>query len=1235
MRLRQRNGASCPVPGDLQAKVALQLTKVSASVSPLQFLLHGGQCTSVGSGEDQIFDVDQNKERGRATVDKQRWVSRRRKEVKRCKCRAKCVVPLTGSLTQAVDRSTQLPLDPSNTQRVVIFGVGAKVWKNSTGESRGGATPGAGGAVAGVAAADVGGGGAAATERPVESGQRHFRDTGCAGGNRLVQRVSGDNSEVVEVTDTHQVPRERGGVLACQKPRGSRQTRENDGVVGNNGSAKAIVTGVCSGVRSVQSRKIQLDALESRGPVVEAATGAAAKTAAVVAAAAEVATATVAATGAAAMAITATTTAATVATSKWHAITGLVPSPSLCRWLGCDLTDCKLSFTLDSGASSCFFRNCTDLTPLRTPVTVALADPSVGPIVAHRTTTLPFSVAPSGFLTGLPESLAPLPRTPAPPCTPCVEGRQRTAPHSSSFPPTTAPFQTLHLDVWGPSAVLGPRQERYVLIVVDDYSRYTTVFPLRRKTDVPTVLEAWLLSRGVRYAAHQLNLWPIDAWPRVTPVSLWIGSLGVVADFRVWCCLAHVRAPGTNKLSPCTRACVFLCFSWDASGRVFYDPPPPITPVAPVLHVLPRQVCRTSLRSRLPRIVQSLSCLGVREVQLRRVRVQGLQELVVSALGFPPHSSLRPVAAEPGGVLAGDTGGLGGVGGGGTGSGGAGSRGTSTVAPTPRTARFLNHEQCLLRLEREERERRRESRGGVTAAPGGGRAGVPPAAARAVTNIAGEGSSGVPIAAVGGAAAAVGEGRGGAIGAAAGAGTVAADARGGRAAATSTVRPARPIICTLGSCRAVCSEPRQSRYHADGPFHLVLRTRVPPPPFLPQPPELSLPVFHDPLSDYLRASRPIVSSVFSTLVTHPTAPLSYVLALISTVAGFASSHRLDYATHLVSGLARSPSFGGAPVFPLEVLEDRQFELGFLAAAVPHLCTMLLAPCYVMLSFAFTFVCLPSYTPSLVSNNPEGDPDTLDIPIPRTHAEAVSGPWASYWIAAEEAQMASYRSTVTYVDAVPPPGTNVVSGMWLYKVKRPPRSPPVFKAPYVARGFSQREGVDFFQTFAPTPKMTTLWVLLHIAAQRDYELHSFDFSTAFLLGSLHEQISLHRLIGFTGSFPLAKVSGTNPSVCTSGISVRGGVSGPLAPREWHDTLRTTLAALDFFPLSADPSLFVRCGSTPFFVLVYIDDLVLTRFRFPFSQVQLTPLAVDHGLMAPPSDKPFDSSGQYAKLVGCLM
>ncbi|CAI7817342.1 unnamed protein product, partial [Closterium sp. NIES-54] len=100
-------------------------------------------------------------------------------------------------------------------------------------------------------------------------------------------------------------------------------------------------------------------------------------------------------------------------------------------------------------------------------------------------------------------------------------------------------------------------------------------------------------------------------------------------------------------------------------------------------------------------------------------------------------------------------------------------------------------------------------------------------------------------------------------------------------------------------------------------------------------------------------------------------------------------------------------------------------------------------------------------------------------------------------AAMDAEMASWKSTGTYVDEVPPPGANIVSGMWIFRVKRPPGSPPVFKARYVARGFSQRQGVDYFQTFSPTPKMTTLRVLLHIAAQRDYELHSLDFSTAFL------------------------------------------------------------------------------------------------------------------------------------------
>ncbi|CAI7911225.1 unnamed protein product [Closterium sp. NIES-54] len=113
-------------------------------------------------------------------------------------------------------------------------------------------------------------------------------------------------------------------------------------------------------------------------------------------------------------------------------------------------------------------------------------------------------------------------------------------------------------------------------------------------------------------------------------------------------------------------------------------------------------------------------------------------------------------------------------------------------------------------------------------------------------------------------------------------------------------------------------------------------------------------------------------------------------------------------------------------------------------------------------------------------------------------------------------------------------------------------------------------------------MTTLWVLLHVAAQHDYELHSLDFSTAFVQGSLHEEIWLRRPPGFTESFP-----------ASTQWSLRRPVYGlRQAPREWHDTLRTTLAALGFAPATADPSLFLRTDTSlpPFYVLVYVDDLV---------------------------------------------
>ncbi|CAI7813273.1 unnamed protein product [Closterium sp. NIES-53] len=273
--------------------------------------------------------------------------------------------------------------------------------------------------------------------------------------------------------------------------------------------------------------------------------------------------------------------------------------------------------------------------------------------------------------------------------------------------------------------------------------------------------------------------------------------------------------------------------------------------------------------------------------------------------------------------------------------------------------------------------------------------------------------------------------------------------------------------------------------------------RSPPRPslsMLPSPPESSLTTSSStPVTDYYYTYRPILSRILASLVTDPRASLSSVSTLTAAVTDFATTRCLDYATRVVAAPpTRALSIRGEYASGCDAPEDRQFELEFLAAASPLLCAMLLAP--------------------------EGDSDALDIPTPHTYAEAVPGPWASQWRAAMDAEVASYRSTCTYVDEVPPSGANVVQGMWIFKVKRPPGSPPDFKARYVARGSSQHKGVDFFQTFAPTSKMTTVQVLLHVAAHRDYELHSLDLSTAFLQGSLHKEVWLSRSSGFTDTFP---------------------------------------------------------------------------------------------------------------------
>ncbi|CAI7890959.1 unnamed protein product [Closterium sp. NIES-53] len=1061
------------------------------------------------------------------------------------------------------------------------------------------------------------------------------------------------------------------------------------------------------------------------------------------------------------------------------------------------------TFTLDSGASRCFFRDSTTLIPLPALVPVRQADPSGGPVLASSSTVLPCPAVPSGSLTGLhlpsfstnlvstaalqdamvttttpggsslytlateppqvaasaqvsasghvaascscrllshqtllwhhrlghpslprlrgmhsrllvsglPRSLPPLPPSPAPPCLPCVEGRQRAAPHSSSFPPTTAPLQTLHMDVWGPARVSGQGRERYFLLVVDDYTRYTTVFPLRSKGEVSAVLNPWIRTvrlqlrerfgqdlpvlrlhsdrggefssdllrdfcRGegitqsftlpdspqqngiakrriglvmevartsmihaaaphflwpfaVRYAAHQLNLWPRVSLPETSPTLCWTGKVGDASVFWVWGSRAFVRDTSADKLSARAIPYVFLGFVPDAPGWQFYHPT--------LRRVLPSQDVTFDKSAPFYRLFPYRSApppppplflapdplLGTAPVQV--AVVPGAAPGAAS--GGAASGGAASGGAEPEGA-----------GSEGAGSGraepegvepkGAESEGTEPGGPAGASPRLSLQQlrEWLVQCPHRRRgapgasEPRDAGAGGAAVTTGAGDP-TEPGAAGAGAGVAGVGGPGV-----GGARAA-------------GAGVVDPGAGG----AGGTVRPRPYFVPLLQQVLGVPSstglpppylcpptdqsqpplqpasqlpvpspyteqsggltERREPTSRPVSPVRTTRRApRSRPPPVpgthtkalrpssvplrvpLPAPPESSFPEVPDPESDRAHAASPTVARLLATAVTDPSFESAAASALIAELLDFAAACRLDYTTALVAGsvFASPPSVRG-----------------------------------------------------------------------------------------------------TYVDEAPPPGVNIFNGMWIFRVKRPPGSSPAFMACYVARGFSQREGVDFFQTFSPTLKMTSLWVLVHVAAQHDYELHSLDFSTAFLQGSLHEEIWLRRLPGFTGSY----LAGTQWSLRRPVYGLRQ------EPREWHDTLRTTLAALGFVPSTADPSLFLRTNTSlpRFYVLMYVDKLVfattdtealtlvkselqkrhtctdlgelrsylglqitwhrarrtitltqshmvhqvLQRFGFQYSSPQLTPLSTSHFLSAPPSDESVEPSGPYLELVGCFM
>ncbi|CAI7732309.1 unnamed protein product [Closterium sp. NIES-54] len=1000
------------------------------------------------------------------------------------------------------------------------------------------------------------------------------------------------------------------------------------------------------------------------------------------------------------------------------------------------------TFTLDSGTSRCFFRDCTSLTPLAAPVPVSLVDPTGGPVVARASTVLPWQrvaictcsrtsrhlatftrrhgstlytlttasaqvaeagqvaassqVSASGQLvascscrvlshqtllwhhrlghpslglcgmhscllvSGLPRSVPPFPRSPALPCLPCVEERQRAAPHSSEFPPTIAPLQTLHLNDWGPAPVGGTDQERYFLLIVDDYTRYTIVFPLRRKADVR--------DEGV------LQSFTLPASPQQNGI----------AERCVGLIMEGPAPSGVSQVDPPPLVEPLEISSDSSSPAEGGDPAADDTAAtrrSPRLETPPGFPPRPSSPPPQPAAVDSGAEIAGAEPEGAETEGEGSGGAATGGAGSwgaanGGADSGGPAHPSGGGAVGDPTGGpgagqppqpdlletlspqairawifrRGSPGGGGYGPAGAGAASPGGTAPardtrgaagaggagatSPGGTAVLEVLEMLLVLEALDwwcccagGAGGTAGAGGAGCAGGTGDTGGGGAAGPGGARTRGTGATGACGATgAGGATGARGTGgAGGTIGArgagAAGASGVAGardDGGAGGAAGAASAGGAGAVGTAL--CRPF--------------FYLQPQSSLPPPDLvlrqvlsLSSSTGLLLPLLcspRDPSQPHLLPGSPLPALAPHTEVTESLIERREPEARASTpIRARRVARPLPPAVPGTYSMALRPSsvprrviLPEPPTSSLPHVSDPESDLARAASpTVTRLLAIVVtdpdlesAPAFALVTELVAFAARSrlDYVASLV-----------------TESEST----------AMDAEMASWKSTCNYVGEVPPPGANIVDGMWILRVKRPSGSLPALKARYVARGFTQR----------------------------DYELHSLDFSTAFLQGSLHEEIWLRCPPGFTGSFPL----GT----------------------------QTTLAALGFAPSSADPSLFLCTDNTmsPFYVLVYVDELVfatantealalvkaqlyerhictdlgelrsclglqitrdrarrtitltqsdmvhqvLQRFGFQFSSPQPTPLSTGHSLSPPPSDESVEPSGPYPELVGCLI
>lgn len=197
--------------------------------------------------------------------------------------------------------------------------------------------------------------------------------------------------------------------------------------------------------------------------------------------------------------------------------------------------------------------------------------------------------------------------------------------------------------------------------------------------------------------------------------------------------------------------------------------------------------------------------------------------------------------------------------------------------------------------------------------------------------------------------------------------------------------------------------------------------------------------------------------------------------------------------------------------------------------------------------------------------------------PASYADAVAGSNNREWITAIKCELAAHNKNNTWTTVDQKPSMKLISTKWVFTIKK--NADGIierFKARLVARGFEQKDGVDYAETFAPVTRIDTVRALFAIAAAHKWHIEQFDVTSAFLNGVIDEEVYIKPPMGVKAK----------KNTCLRLNKALYGLKQ--APRSWYKTLSTTLSELGFKQSDTDLCLFIRHNPSILLIGIYVDD-----------------------------------------------